>query len=797
MARDLLDVTDPWDLSPEEIEEISRRRHMGMDLRAALEVVKTSTWPREGRWYLGQGLFPEPVGESVDRLLAVVPRLESDDPKAARIELTRRLYELYVALPRIEPGEVPELMRLMASLAFTILIAEREAGVRLSPHMPTRKIQILHKRQLGAVLNPLTFESLFDQFEDEMRRRGAESEKPVSMANVVTGCLLDAITIMLEHQVLPEVVHAALENLEAAMRDYEQRHAIGNLPEMELEVSSVKQLAYRNRLYLLAGTIHERLDQPSEAVKWFLKGIDTPRLPQEIDSYSIGLGACERLLRAVALAEGADRVRIKDLLDRTLAASMDRHREYIREALDMVAAHPGADLSSPLVKIEDRIFFFGGAPGRWPLTTAVLYRELVDGVPPSETSYDLFVDRPREPVARPAPPPAAGTGDGRHGRAKGVLSREDLSEFLFNAFDSHCIVTGGRVAPGKKYCSVGCRICLCEGDPPGLASKIPYVPLDAIRMGVRFIDADACTQIQVGDGLTRLSSEPFQHPEIYDILEIVCGTFPKMQVLMGTSGVLIDPARIDYLNSHENLHFSLSVHTLDEEARRDLMKVTRIDRIRLLLRELERVRPQMFDVGDTEIVERDLEELMVINESRANPFEQIRVRRIDHSRFHAPEAVEVSQRSLANFPETVRRLQDGWPGIEILHLSLRDLLTDERYEKEIYSGLARARKYCEEHANERLVFCVAESSHDVWERWLKDVENATCVLVRNHTYGGSYVSAGLMTFSDVEKALKGVDLSPPVRVVIPRVMLNRSLSDLYRVPLAEFQRRMGVPVDPV
>ncbi len=375
------------------------------------------------------------------------------------------------------------------------------------------------------------------------------------------------------------------------------------------------------------------------------------------------------------------------------------------------------------------------------------------------------------------------------------MNEDLLAEFLFNVHDSNSIVTGGDISEDHAFCPVRCNFCMSDGDNPLINSKIPYITDEQLELGIKFVTRGEPNQIMVGDGITRLSAEPFAHPRIYEILERVCGAFPEHEVKALTTGVLINKQKIEFLNNLPNMHLSISVNSLDDESRQLLMPNPQTEKIKLLVAELDSITIELFDMGSTEILKRDIEAIEEIETRRSTRIRNIQLRRIEHSRFHNQKAVEMSRRSISNYATSVRWLIENRPHMTYWSPYLKLLLASPEKMEGAYMYLAKTRQWLDEHNGERVLLCFAESSFDVWDKWLRGLEGVTPVNVKNHTYGGSVTVAGLMTFDDIARALKEYSLKDVDWVLVPRVMLNTARRDLLGVSIVDFASKIGVRVE--
>ena len=369
---------------------------------------------------------------------------------------------------------------------------------------------------------------------------------------------------------------------------------------------------------------------------------------------------------------------------------------------------------------------------------------------------------------------------------------EFLDEFFFNIHDTNSIVTGGRVKAGKSYCPVDCKFCICKGDETGIKYKIPFITKDQLYQGLKFVSWDNLV-IMLGDGISSLSAEAFAHSKIYEFLDIICNLFPEHTVKIITTGIFIKKSKIDFLNSLENLHLSISANTFQEPERSQLMPYPQTEKLKLLVKELNSIAVTLFDVGSVDILKKDLE---TIFELRPSFDGGIQLRRLEHTKYHTQEAVDLSLRSINNFENSLEYIRNCDHSSHINYWSpyVRYSMYNRKERESIENYVVDVVKYCRQHKNEHIVLCMAESAYTEWSKWLNNEMNALPILVKNETYGGSITNAGLMTSDDIRTALRSNDVGRIDRILIPSIMLNKAFQDLKKKYMIEFEAEIDTAV---
>jgi len=394
MTGSLEQIQDVWDLSSTQIEELRAFRHMNNYVHAGLVCVHQSRWPREGSWRVQEGLVRPELEAAVNEVLALVGvTASSDDPRRDRIRLTKRVFEMYRELGSPEAEEVPELMRVLASVAFLSLIVDRNDGFPLWWHRPVRVPESMERRVFAFVSKPFDLDAIIREFAKELMGRGAQLGDALSEVFVVTIMIVQAIIVMVENGVFSELASAAYAHTERAIRRFERQHRLDGTPGVKLGTREIGQIRYRNTLYLYGGSLLERMGQHREARAWYLRDIDTPQLPDCLGFYLTAFKTCERLFSALRITAVEHRPPLRELIDAAVHKSLLQTQRYAVEVLEIIDTHPNMDLSQPKQEVAGRSVFFAGEAAREPLLAALLYRRAMEGISYADTDYSLLLTR--------------------------------------------------------------------------------------------------------------------------------------------------------------------------------------------------------------------------------------------------------------------------------------------------------------------------------------------------------------------------------------------------------------------
>jgi len=354
------------------------------------------------------------------------------------------------------------------------------------------------------------------------------------------------------------------------------------------------------------------------------------------------------------------------------------------------------------------------------------------------------------------------------------MNGKDKDEFIWNIVDTNSIVTGGR-------CPVKCAYCFCIGDHKDIDSHLPFISKQDLLDGCRYISWRN-KLINLGDGISRLSAEAFAHPQIYEFLEILSRSFPQHRIMVSTTGVLVDEDKIDFINSLKNVKISLSVNTLNAKHRKRIYPKPETNKVKKLLKNLKDCGLQLFNIDGVDTLQEDITEMSGLR--KTHPAKMVfQLKRIEHTRFHGEKAKVLSKKSIETYEEAECFVNSNCPAASFWAAYTGDYLISPKTLPKLYQYIAQVIDFCVGHAGQKIVFPAAESSFDLWKTWLAGSKNVQVVPVKNHTYGGSIIVSGLLTFQDVKMAIESLNYDI---VLIPHTMVNRAMRDLFNTSIVDF-----------
>lgn len=128
------------------------------------------------------------------------------------------------------------------------------------------------------------------------------------------------------------------------------------------------------------------------------------------------------------------------------------------------------------------------------------------------------------------------------------------------------------ILPLTSICNVRCVFCSHRQNPPGIEIyQLPPRQPEEIRTTLDFIDPNK--KIVIGESVTRITEgEPFTHPEIRTILELIRERFPATTVQVTTNGTLLDRSMTEFLARMAPVELNLSLNSRCAENRTALMR---------------------------------------------------------------------------------------------------------------------------------------------------------------------------------------------------------------------------------
>lgn len=130
---------------------------------------------------------------------------------------------------------------------------------------------------------------------------------------------------------------------------------------------------------------------------------------------------------------------------------------------------------------------------------------------------------------------------------------------------------GGNILPLTSACNVRCVFCSHRQNPPGVeVYRIAPLSLVEVEQALSFMDPEK--PVVIGESVTRIiEGEPFTHPAVREILQLVRTAFPDTTIQITTNGSLIDEQAADLLSRLGNVVVYLSLNSAGVVGRALLM----------------------------------------------------------------------------------------------------------------------------------------------------------------------------------------------------------------------------------
>jgi NifB/MoaA-like Fe-S oxidoreductase len=125
--------------------------------------------------------------------------------------------------------------------------------------------------------------------------------------------------------------------------------------------------------------------------------------------------------------------------------------------------------------------------------------------------------------------------------------------------------------PLTSSCNVHCVFCSHRNNPPGVkAYRIPPRSLEDVKKDLCALDP--AKPIIIGESATKIiEGEPFTHPALAEILQMLRLHFPRTPVQITTNGSLLDEKKVKMLKKLGNVVVYLSMNSAGVKGRMALM----------------------------------------------------------------------------------------------------------------------------------------------------------------------------------------------------------------------------------
>ncbi|MGM0601845.1 MAG: DUF512 domain-containing protein [Bacillota bacterium] len=145
------------------------------------------------------------------------------------------------------------------------------------------------------------------------------------------------------------------------------------------------------------------------------------------------------------------------------------------------------------------------------------------------------------------------------------------------------------ILPLTSRCSLNCIFCSHKNNPPEVKTHaFGDLELDLIKQLAEFINPQK--PLFIGESATRIiEGEPFLHPKINKILDLLHKKWPDLNLRITTNGSHIGDNELSHLKKFDNLELNISVNGPDAEARKFLMNDQNAENVFTLLPKLQKL----------------------------------------------------------------------------------------------------------------------------------------------------------------------------------------------------------------
>jgi len=385
-----------------------------------------------------------------------------------------------------------------------------------------------------------------------------------------------------------------------------------------------------------------------------------------------------------------------------------------------------------------------------------------------------------------------------------ALNKEQLAELLFEVHDSNSLVTGG--AMSGAYCPAQCKFCYLHGEGPHYTSKLPYVGLDDVQYAIPFIriNRDDNPYVMLGDSALRLSAELFAHPDAIDIIKLVRNGIPLwMPIGTFTSGNLVTREHFDHILKIDNFHLIVTIGSMHKSYREQMFPKRFADPswIAFMWKEYPSISATLYTAGGLEQIKRDIGLLTHLREKQHDELilhgGRFTVRAIEATAYHSPYVKRLSEQCWKDYERVMEYVLETVPDVYLDPCSpeMGYRVGYKRTIDECESYKEKIKDFVRDNPGP-IFFPASERAYSFWKKYIDEehMNNVTVLCAKNSTLGAH--CAGLLTFKDLEQNLTGYD-TRGTTILIPTIMINRTLLDIMGVSMYTFARNMKARVEPL
>ena len=337
----------------------------------------------------------------------------------------------------------------------------------------------------------------------------------------------------------------------------------------------------------------------------------------------------------------------------------------------------------------------------------------------------------------------------------GIDNIEDYHRFIEDVLMGN-IVLGGKCKNNCKFCDLK-----VTKSAIGIKNYTNFISMNNVKDTICFLGLlNRTNQFSIGEGNHFLSCEPLMHPLYLDIVRFVRERLPKQRITTLTTGELVKPEWFEELKQL-NIRFIVSVNTLNKEERQELMRTkTPVENLIKFLDECESIIDIITFVyhGKLKSLERDLKFIHDLNSKYKS--KTFKLMLPDYSDYHLLEAKELHYFAKKTWYEANYLMNELHPNFRAYIRNFDDypeLPPKDHYKKLFFNSIRIALEYIKNHKLDPydIGFLFPESTYSYAIRefeFLKD----NAILIKNITFGGSYMVSGLMTMKDIRHALSKV-----------------------------------------
>lgn len=370
-----------------------------------------------------------------------------------------------------------------------------------------------------------------------------------------------------------------------------------------------------------------------------------------------------------------------------------------------------------------------------------------------------------------------------------------LSKFMYET------VSGGFTSqlPISSVCNARCIFCSNNMNPFPIYRE-GFRPLEDVKKGIALLDPSAPHEIRLGDSLPgRISEgEALLHPDIFEIFQLIREKFKGRTIQINTNGTMLTKEFVEKLVPFKPIKLSISYHSDNPEywckifkLKQEEYKIARnsffyLQKYKFLIEGVIVPLPKLVGYADIENTIKNI-----------RPFSDSIL--IYSPGFSKKASIELKKIMNVDFGE----LSSFFMKMRKKYNVNLTFLTDPLMPLDFFPYNIMKRTFYSKF--QKVLWLFSEAAYDRGEKILKDYDKFTAndhfgIMVKNYTYLGNIICAGLLMVSDFQKAVRkaleqlsklGVKID---LMILPKIAFDRFGDDLKGNNYSKLADEFNIPI---